>query len=1233
MKARLLRRLPALCGLALCFTAAATEGYPVPATPPPDEDGSQLWLRYPKVSLPVRLAEYRAALTFGNDPAVVGSVTAMMMGSRQTAVNYMTPLGLVHLMGTDHHYGPAPWVSAPGMASWNPTYYHRADRNGIGFDRTSSPGGSAAIAQYAPTVRNRFASRATVGDDLLLFFHRVGWNDRLTSSGRSLWHELVHRYSAGVDGVQAMREAWQQVQGRIDTRRFDEVADFLHIQHHEARWWRDASLLYFASVSGKALPAGYAAPAHDLQWYRDLAGRCPADAARPRCAEVYTGTPSPAILPAPAGRVKSARPDGTRAANTDAMATGDLTVSAMTTNARTLPLGIGTEDISLAWTLEARTRGARQQAYQVRVGTRPGRWDTWDSGKMVSDRQVDVRVPAATPLQPATRYYWQVRAWDPQGRAGAWSTPAWFETGLRSAADWQGAQWIAAPFDAADQPRPLLRGRLQLDKPVRQARLYASARGVYQLWLNGRPVGDQFLAPGWTDYRQRLQVQTYDVTELLRHGANAIGAALADGWYRGKVGMGWQAIYGTQLALKATLRVTYADGSTQAFGTGAQWRSLPGPWLQSDLQDGEHYDARRWPAGWSEPAFDDSAWQSAVVLADTPARLVSQPDEPVRATGLHPARARLPAPAGRFIYDMGQNLVGVARVRVQGRSGQTLTLRYAEELYRRGERQGQLYTDNLRTAAATDRYTFARDETVSYEPRFTQHGFRYVEISGIDRPPEPADVQAVVLGSDLPATGELRLSHPMLDQLVRNIRWSARGNFLSIPTDTPARDERLGWTGDINVFAPTAARLFDTRAFLSKWMDDVADAQRADGNIPAVVPFPDRDFGETGVGWSDAFITVPYAVWRASGDTAILRRHWPAIRRFYAFVHASATADGNLLEEGRASWFSGDWLSLEGVDRLREHPTIATAYFAEDTRMMAEMAAALGETEQAAQWQALAARIREAFVRAYRQPDGRIQPGTQTVYALALGMGLLALGPERDTTAARFVEKLAADGHHLKTGFLGTPWLLPALSSIGRDDLAMRLLLNDDYPSWGFEIGMGATTLWERWNGIGANGEFGPVEMNSFNHYANGAVSDWMFEHLGGLQALEAGYRTARIAPLVSHPAVSHARASLHTPFGLLACDWRRAEDGLWLDVQVPVGTEAEVVLPAADQARVREGGQAALRASGVRQTDWRDGVLTLRLGSGRYRLHVPRLPVPRHQDATSLLPLAGEGTDPSAMY
>lgn len=878
----------------------------------------------------------------------------------------------------------------------------------------------------------------------------------------------------------------------------------------------------------------------------------------------------------------------------------------LTVNGRNNPLGIPADDISFAWnttgTANAEMRGIVQSAYRIRVGTTPGGDDAWDSGRVASDRQIDIRLPSQLQLASAKRYYWQVRIWDARGSASSWSAPAWFETGLLTAADWSGAKWIKHQGTSS----PLLRGVVDLKNQVRAARLYASARGLYMLSINGQRVGDQYLAPGWTDYSKRIQVQTYDVTALLRSGGNVIGAALGDGWFRGKVGLGWHSAYGDTLAFIAKLHVTYEDGSTASFVTDDSWRSAEGPFVRADLQDGEIYDSHLEQRGWDVVNFDASTWAAAVIVADDTSKLVPQPDEPVRATEILTARTRTMPSPGEYVYDLGQNMVGVPRVRLTGKQGQTARIRCAEELYRLGERRGRLYTDNLRTAKVTDTYTFARDGSVTFQPTFTQHGFRYIEITGLDVAPEASQVQAVVLGSDLPHTGDLQLSHPMLDQLVRNIRWGQRGNFLSIPTDTPARDERLGWTGDISVFAPTASRYQDTRAFLSKWMDDVRDSQRADGNIPAIVPQPRTEFGETGVGWSDAFITVPYAVWRATGDTQIVRRNWDAMRRFYRFVHDSATQDGNLLEEGRNSWFSGDWLNLEKVERLEEHRVIATAYFAENTRMMAEMAAALGETDQAAQWAALVPRIQEAFVAAYRLRDGSIYTGTQTVYAMALGMGLIADARQRVETAEKFVAKLAQDDYHLKTGFLGTPWLLPALSSIGRDDLAMRVLLNDNYPSWGFEIRMGATTMWERWNTIRADGEFGPVDMNSFNHYAYGAVGDWMFAHLGGVQIVEPGYKKARIAPLVAS-GLTHAHCSLRTPYGLLVSEWQIAAGELRLAVTVPVNTAAEVVIPTASAQAVREGNAPAVSAAGVRESVFKDGRLTLLVGSGHYEFAVHR--------------------------
>lgn len=884
----------------------------------------------------------------------------------------------------------------------------------------------------------------------------------------------------------------------------------------------------------------------------------------------------------------------------------------MTVNGRSNPLGIAGDDISFAWAITAKERGVVQSGCQIRVGTRAGGGEVWNSGRVTSDQQVDIVLPADVRLSSATRYFWQVRIWDGNGTQSKWSAPAWFETGLISASDWAGAKWIARPTSTADATRslPLLRGDVHLKKKAKVARLYASAYGLYQLSINGQRVGDQFLAPGWTDYNKRIQSQTYDVTSLLQKGENVIGAALGDGWYRGNVGLRWSHVYGDALALVAKLQITYTDGSTESFVTDGSWRLAEGPFVKADLQDGESYDARLEQPGWDRPGFDASSWIPVVAVSGDLTKIVPQPDEPVRATEVLAARTRTETAPGEYVYDLGQNMVGVARVRVAGNKGQTVRIRYAEELYRLGDQRGRLYTENFRKAKVTDTYTFARNETVTYQPTFTQHGFRYIGITGLDAPPPTSDVHGVVLGSDLPNTGEIVTSNPLLNQLVSNIRWGARGNFLSIPTDTPARDERLGWTGDINVFAPTACRYMDTRAFLSKWMDDMRDAQKPDGNIPAVVPQPRREFDETGVGWSDAFIGVPYAVWRATGDAHIVRRNWEAMRRFYDFVHQSATKDQDLLEEGRSSWFSGDWLSLEGGDykRLEEHKVIATAYFAENTRMMAEMAAAMGDATQAAEWSALLPEIREAFVTAYRKPDGSIYTGTQTAYAMALGMDLIAGAEQREQTARKFVEKLAADDYHLKTGFLGTPWLLPALSKIGLDDLAMRLLLNEDYPSWGFEIRMGATTMWERWNTIRADGEFGPVDMNSFNHYAYGAVGDWMFSNIGGLQIVEPSYKKSRIAPLIGEGGLDHATCSLHTPYGLLASEWKLLDGQLTLAVTVPANTSAEVVIPAVNPEAVRESKSAAASASGVRKSSFADGRMTLLVGSGHYAF-TARLP------------------------
>ena len=749
--------------------------------------------------------------------------------------------------------------------------------------------------------------------------------------------------------------------------------------------------------------------------------------------------------------------------------------------------------------------------------------------------------------------------------------------------------WYAPP-----NPLPLLRDQFSTadGKTVADARLYASARGVYQLSINGKQVGDSHLAPGDSNYDKRIQSQAYDVTDLVQSGDNAIGAELGSGWYAGRNFWLAPGYYGTDTSLIAQLRVDYTDGTHDVFGTDDTWTTHDGPFLQGDNIDGETYDANLAQPGFDTTGFDASGWTPVTVAADTTDRLVPQPDEPVRTTGQEPAQARTEPSTGTWIYDLGQNMVGVPKLTLQGQAGDTVRIRYGEVL----NPDGTLYTANLRSAKATDHYTFAQDGTVTYTPTFTFHGFRYVEITGTSAAPALADVTGQVWGSDLAATGTLQTSDPMLNQLVSNISWGQRGNFLSIPTDTPARDERLGWLGDINVFAPTASYLRDTRAFMSKFLTDLRDTQQPSGAFPGVAP----DFGSSccggGTAWEDAMVTVPYAVWHAYGDTALVRENYAAMQKFLAHVQSSAGAD--LIDSDRNVY--GDWLNLNDDTPAG---VIGTAYYAEDARMLSEMAASIGEDADAATYAQLSKDVRKAFADAFISPDGTVASGSQTGYALAIGMHLV---PD-DLLAkvgGKFVAKVHASDDHLTTGFVGTPWLLPALTDVGANDLAYKLLENKTYPSWGYEIQNGATTMWERWNSIMPDGSFGDVGMNSFNHYAYGAVGDWMYQNIGGISPLEAGYKKIRIAPNVGG-GLTHGAGHYDSAYGAIATDWSTSGDDLSLAVDVPVNTTAEVVLPAQNKWAVTEGGTLLPDADGVSDVRPEGGTVTMTVGSGHYEFAV----------------------------
>ncbi|MFI7394918.1 family 78 glycoside hydrolase catalytic domain [Streptomyces tendae] len=747
-----------------------------------------------------------------------------------------------------------------------------------------------------------------------------------------------------------------------------------------------------------------------------------------------------------------------------------------------------------------------------------------------------------------------------------------------------------------EQAVPLLRKEFDLgDKEVARARVYASARGVYELRLNGERVGDAELAPGWTAYDKRIDYQTYDVTEQVHDGGNVLGAEAAPGWYSGKVAMFGTGVYGQDNSVIAEMLVEFTDGTSTVLRTDDTWTTADGPTREADLLDGESYDARvaEKLEGWDEPGFDDAGWAAAHVRDEPTTVLEPQTAVDVRVTEQLKTAKRIHSPTeGVYLYDLGQNMVGHVRLTLKGEPGRTVKVRHGEVL----NPDGTLYTANLRSAKATDHYTFATDEPETFEPSFTFHGFRYVEISGVDEAPAAEDLVGVVVGTDGDLTSTLDTNSDLVDQLHRNIVWGMRGNFLSIPTDTPARDERMGWTGDINVFARTAVYNMDAQSFLTKWLQDLRDTQRPDGSLPGVAPVvPGRfDGGYESAGWMDAGVHVPWTLWQAYGDTEVIRENYDMMKRYVDFLDADST--GHIRSAGGYL----DWLNL---DDQTPADVLDTAFVAKSTREFAQMAAAIGRDDDAAAYQRRHEAIRSAYQAAFIGADGTVKGDSQTSYILTLTNDLVP-ADRRAAVVDRFVETLKRRDYHLSTGFLGVDGLLPALTRAGRSDIAYRLLQHEDYPSWGYEIGKGATTVWERWNSINPDGSFNDVGMNSFNHYAYGAVGEWMYRTMAGVSAAEPGYRKVLIDPEPGE-GIDHVDFSHETPYGTVRSAWDTKAGPMTLDVTVPANTTAEVRIPAANRWGVTEGGTPIGEVDGVRYVEEADGDVVLEVGSGDYAFAV----------------------------
>ncbi|HOL31018.1 MAG TPA: family 78 glycoside hydrolase catalytic domain [Anaerohalosphaeraceae bacterium] len=737
------------------------------------------------------------------------------------------------------------------------------------------------------------------------------------------------------------------------------------------------------------------------------------------------------------------------------------------------------------------------------------------------------------------------------------------------------------------------------NKEIERATLYATALGIYQCSINGQRVTDDYLSPGWTDYRKRVYYRAYDVTKQLRRGSNAIGGILADGWYAGYVGGGLNRNhYGRKTRMLLQLNIQYEDGTKQIVGTAKDWKASTGPILYADLLQGEGYDARQELPGWDMPGFDESAWRP-VIAGDTEVnpQIRAAVTEPVRVfSSIKPVSVAEPV-RGIYVFNMGQNFAGVVRLQVHGRPGQRIQVRHAERL----NPNGTIYTTNLRTASATDIYICkGSGKTEVWQPYFTQHGFQYVEITGLDEKPDLDTVTGLVLTSDTPIAGSFDCSDPMVNRLYSNIVWTQRMNFIDIPTDCPQRDERFGWTGDAQVYINTACYNNDVQSFFTKWLMDLTDAQRDDGQFPRYAPLK-VDPTDGGPAWADAGVICPWTIYKMYGDKRILQTHYDAMKKFIEFNRKRCTSA--LLPPEKFQCF-GDWLNINDET---PHDVIYTAYFAHSTHLFAMIADALGKTDDAQTYGTLFEQLKSAFSNAYVGPDGTIKGDTQTAYVLAIAYDLLDPAHQK-LAAEHLVRRIRECGYHLSTGFIGTKDLMLALAKIGRNDLAYRLLYNDSFPSWGFTIKQGATSIWERWNGWTPQDGFADPGMNSFAHYSFGAVGQWIFENIGGIQSQGPGFKTMMIHPQPDGK-MMWAKTSYHSVRGLIVSNWEIRNGCFVLDVTIPPNTEADVFIPAQDAEKVLESGIPAQQAEGVTFLKQQAGTIVYKVKSGKYQFRSPWTP------------------------
>lgn len=864
---------------------------------------------------------------------------------------------------------------------------------------------------------------------------------------------------------------------------------------------------------------------------------------------------------------------------------------------KTNPIGIDVKTPRLSWKIVSPENNLMQTAYEIKVTNQSASGKLlWNSGKINSGQSVNV-VYSGPELKSMQRVYWQVKVWDNKGNVSAWSTSAWWEMGILEPDSWK-ASWIEMSSESNEKgskPAQYFRKEFSNTKKIKSARIYITSLGLYQLFINGKKVSTDLFTPGWTSYTKRIQYQTYDVTSFLQ-SKNSVGAILGDGWYRGN--LGWAkdgSYYGTKLALLAQLQINYTDGTSELILTDNSWKVSNGPIIKSDIYNGETYDARKEMKGWSSAGFDDKEWETAATVNQSKEVLVAPQSQVVTAIEeIKPVKI-FTTPKGETVLDMGQNMVGWIRLKVKGKSGDQITLKFAEVL----TKEGNFYTDNLRSAECTDVYILKGEGEETYEPFFTFHGFRFVQIIGMETQPNLDQITGVVIHTDMKPTGSFSCSETMINQLQKNIVWGQKGNFLDVPTDCPQRDERMGWTGDAQVFSMTAAFNFDVAPFYTKWLGDLSADQLPNGSVPHVIPDVLKGGGGS-TAWADASIIVPWTMYLTYGDKRILEVQYSSMKAWVEFMVDKAGSD---LIWNKGQHF-GDWLAFASdrsdyTGATTDKELIATAYFSYSSGLLGKIASIIGQKADAEKYLKLSENIKKAFVNEFVTPTGRLSSHTQTAYCLALAFNLL---PENLVSkAAAFLADDVKSMKHLTTGFVGTPLLCKTLSDNGYADLAFMLLNRKEYPSWLYPITQGATTIWERWDGQKPDGSFQNVGMNSFNHYAYGAVGEWLYRYVAGLDVNteNPGFKKIQFEP---NPGggLTNASAEFESLYGKIKSAWKLNGNEMVYDVIVPANTSAIVTLKTSDIDNLKMNGKnlpeslkKEIKVSGTK--------LSLNIGSGSY--------------------------------